>query len=430
MTGNIFPLRGSTSFDADVTSPPGARAAALWVDDGDWDETDIPRRGWIAPGYVMRKAVTLIGGQGSAGKSSLCVGWAVALATGQALGRFQPVRRHGVAAQECARYRVSLYNVEDDNDEQKRRLTAALRVAGYGPDALRGRVARLGPHNIGTLLELDPATGRLRETPVWERLVEHIEAFRPDVLCLDPLVELHTADENSNGELRHVIARLRGLAQQYDLAVLLVHHTRKGSVAGDMDSLRGAGSIVGAARMVFTVATMTAEEAQKLGVSAVARRSFFRVDGAKANYAPASDASWHELSEYRVDNGVADDAGMRGEDGDRVAAAKAWTPPEAARADDSPELMARIEAAIERGVGGEPYATHISEDLQKHPRSLWPVLVGLGITDRKVQRDVVKALLRDRGVEAAQYVNAKGNKPVGLRAKSGRPAVRWVEGEG
>ena len=44
---------------------------------------------------------------------------------------------------------------------------------------------------------------------------------------------------------------------------MLVHHARKGSgqAAGDPDSLRGASSIVGAARIVLTVLTMDDEQA-------------------------------------------------------------------------------------------------------------------------------------------------------------------------
>lgn len=380
----------------------------LWIDDADWVEHEIRPRPWIAPGYLMRGAATLVGGQGSAGKSSLCCAWAVALALGQRIGRFAP-RRPATTL---------LYNVEDDLDEQRRRLSAALRQVNEDSSAIRGRITRAGPDGVGTLLELDPATNALRETAAMQRLAGHIEALKPDVVMLDPLIELHTADENDNAQLRRVLAHFRALGQRLRCAIVLVHHTRKGSMAGDMDSLRGAGSIVGAARMVFTVATMTEDEAKKLGVEVALRRQYFRVDSAKSNYAPAAEADWHRMVECVLDN-----SSEEYPEGDRVAAAVAWTPPVTATPEKAPELLAMIEAAIERGFGGEPYSDRMSEGER---RSIMPVLAAQGITDSRGRKALMDAL-RQRGVERRPYINAKGNVAHGLRAKSGRPAVRWVE---
>src|SRR3546814_20239038 len=67
------------------------------------------------------------------------------------------------------------------------------------------------------------------------------------MLIADPLVELHDASENDNGEMGAVGAILRGIAQQAGCATMVIHHTRQlpaGSSeghAGNMDSGRGAG---------------------------------------------------------------------------------------------------------------------------------------------------------------------------------------------
>ena len=89
-------------------------------------------------------------------------------------------------------------------------------------------------------------------------------------------MELHDAEENDNTALRAVMAKFRNLAIQHNLAVVLVHHARKGSgsSAGDPDNLRGASSIVGAARIVLTVLTMDEEQAAKLGIGAKDRALF------------------------------------------------------------------------------------------------------------------------------------------------------------
>jgi len=80
--------------------------SALWVKTGSWVEEDLPKRPWIAKGYLLRSSVTVIAGAGAAGKSMLCLGYAVALAFGEKWGKFAPLET-------C---RVSLVNAEDDAD--------------------------------------------------------------------------------------------------------------------------------------------------------------------------------------------------------------------------------------------------------------------------------------------------------------------------
>lgn len=284
------------------TKPP-----ALWVDAEAWAEADIVKRPWIAPGYLLRGAVTVLSGPGSAGKSSLVVGWSIGLALDKTWNRFHPT----------GRMKVFNYNTEDDRTEQHRRMSATLRQFGAVPQDLARRVIRIGPTGTGSLLHRDPNTGRLMFTQAMNELEALLEAERPDVLILDPLVELHDAEENDNTALRAVMARFRAVAVQFDLALVLIHHARKGSgsAAGDPDSLRGASSIVGAARVVLTVLTMDEEQAGKLGIPSKDRGRYFRVDGAKSNYAPLHEAEWFQRVEYEIDNG------------ERIAAAVPWEPP-------------------------------------------------------------------------------------------------------
>lgn len=283
--------------------------APIWINAEEWAECDIPARPWIAPGYLIRGAVTVLSGPGSAGKSSLVVGWSIALALAKRWHRFVPV----------APMRVFNYNTEDDNTEQHRRMSATLRQFDATPRDLGNKVVRIGPNGTGTLLRRDPISGRLGFTAAMRALETLLEEQRPDVLILDPLVELHDAEENDNTALRAVMAKFRQLAIQYNLALVLIHHARKGSgsAAGDPDSLRGASSIVGAARVVLTVLTMDEEQAGKLGINPKDRARYFRVDGAKSNYAPLHEAEWFERVEYELDNG------------ERVAAAVPWQPPSA-----------------------------------------------------------------------------------------------------
>lgn len=116
---------------------------ALWVDDDDWTEADIPCRPWVVPGYALRGSVTVLCGPPSAMKSSLVLAWGCSLAIHHAFGRFTPLPPG----------KMLIYNVEDDRLEQRRRLSATLRqFPGATPESIKGKVIRTGPEQIGTLL--------------------------------------------------------------------------------------------------------------------------------------------------------------------------------------------------------------------------------------------------------------------------------------
>ena len=372
----------------------------LWSDCGEWTEAEMERRPWVVPGYAMRGAVTIVAGMGSAGKSSLMVGWAIAAALGEPLGRFCPP----------APVKVLTYTVEDDADEQRRRLSAALRPFGRFPRDIAGKVIRCGPSGVGTLIERD-AMGQITLTAAWEGLRALLTQHRPDIVILDPLVELHTAEENDNTALRLVIAHLRELAQEFRCALILVHHTRKGATAGDMDSIRGAGSLVGAARAAFTVTPMSEEEAEALAISGVQRRHFVRVDSVKGNYAPPQEADWHQLQEYELDNG------------ETVAAMIPWTPP-AGASGPAPEAMALIEAELARGTAGGPYSPRLVAD---QPRSAAALFARHGIGTTAAQKSALRAL-QAKGWTVQRFRDLDNDPRNGLRSPDGLPKARWFEG--
>ncbi|MGI4799317.1 MAG: AAA family ATPase [Janthinobacterium lividum] len=330
----------------------------------------------------------------------------VAYAVGLALG--QPI--HGMRP--AAPCRVMLYNVEDDQDEQKRRLSAVLTSMGRAPADIAGRVARVMPTGAGALLEHNPDPDHgptLRHTAAMVALIAAIERERPDVLVLDPFAELHDQDENANVALREVVAVFRRLAVDHNLALVLVHHTRKGPAdPGNMDAARGASSVVSAARVVLTVSTMDEAAAERLGIAPDKRRHYFRVDGAKSNYAELTDAEWFERVSYSV--GAGDDT---------VAVPVPWEPPS-----DAVSLDTRlaIERAVEQGSGAEPWSVKLSGDA----RSVRRLFEQHGIRNTKKQREELDGLLA-RGFKEAAYRRPNRGVGSGLRASSGKPhEVKWI----
>lgn len=337
-TGEISPGTPGASKTADPAPgeiSPTSPQSPLWVDIDAWEPQAIPRRPWVVPNYLMRGSVSVLSGQGAGGKSSLVVAWTISAATGAPIGEFKPPQ-----PLICVNY-----NTEDDQDEQRRRYSAALADAGKEPRDIARRVLRCGPQSIGTLFERDQQTGRVVPTTAMQALEYLCEQSGADVLICDPLAELHNAEENDNTAMRAVVAAFRGMAQRLGIAILILHHDRKGNNApGDMDRMRGASSITGAVRVMLTLTTMSQEEAEKFNIPPDQRRRHFRVDGAKSNYAPAQDAEWWRLSGVEIPNG------------ETVAAARPWSPPGAFDGIAMSTCVAILEA-MQRGLSGAPYGS-------------------------------------------------------------------------
>jgi hypothetical protein len=376
---------------------------ALWIDDGDWAEADIPCRPWVVPGYALRGSVTLVTGPPSAMKSSVMLAWAVAIALHREFGRFQPL----------AAGKVIIYNVEDDMHEQRRRLSAALRQFGAAPVDIQQKIIRVGPSTIGTLVQRE-AAGEISFTGTMTAIVELIKMHKPSVLIVDPLAELHTAEENDNTALRAVIAEFRKIAVLYNLAVVILHHTRKGSgqAAGDPESARGASSIIGAVRVAVTLTGMTEDDAKAFGMPTdpAARSHYVRMDDAKSNYAPLRSAQWFEKLAIELDNG------------DTVAAAVPWIPPQAKVATHTE--LAALASAIELGApGGEPWSPKLSDE----PRSVRALLKQFEFFG-DAQKAVMARLQAECGVVTGRYHAPSRHWVAGLHVAN-KPQAKWQEME-
>jgi RecA-family ATPase len=62
-------------------------------------------------------------------------------------------------------------------------------------------------------------------------LEETVARLKPRLLVLDPFVRLHRIDENVSGDVAPLLAFLRELQRRHAIAVVLVHHAKKGAGA-------------------------------------------------------------------------------------------------------------------------------------------------------------------------------------------------------
>jgi hypothetical protein len=246
-----------------------------------------------------------------------------------------------------------------------------------------------------------------------DRLEHLICQHNIDVLFVDPLSELHNVEENDNGAMRAIVARFRELATKHNIAVCILHHTRKGGASspGDLDTARGASAIAGAVRVALTLCGMSEDDASALGLSTdvQARSHYIRLDDAKQNYAAILDAEWFEKVVHTLDNG------------ELVPAAEPWIPPPQKEA--SQTEMASLASAIERGTpDGAPYSPKLSKD----GRSVRALLEQYGLA----QKTTMDRLRAEMGVTTSHYRQSgrRSSDALGLHIAF-KPAANWVEQE-
>lgn len=164
-------------------------------------------RRWLVEGLWSEEAVGIVGGEPKCCKSFLALDVAVSVASGAPCLRRFAVPRRG---------RALLFAAEDALHVVRRRLEGICTAAGVAFDAsLDVQVI------TADTLRLDLPEDR-------RRLHETVEALRPRLLALDPFVRLHRKDENVAGDVAPLLAFLRELQRRFSMAVLLVHHARKG----------------------------------------------------------------------------------------------------------------------------------------------------------------------------------------------------------
>jgi AAA domain-containing protein len=166
-----------------------------------------PELRWLVTHLWSQDAVGIVGGEPKCCKSFLALDLAVAVAAGVPC-----LRRFAVPVPG----RVLLYAAEDAHPIVRRRLEGIAIAAGVDLCDLDIQVI------TAPTLRLDLPADRLA-------LQEAVASLQPKLLILDPFVRLHRIDENASGEVAPLLAYLRELQRRYALAVLVVHHAKKGA---------------------------------------------------------------------------------------------------------------------------------------------------------------------------------------------------------
>lgn len=271
------------------------------------DPAAVTARPWLVPKLLMLEGVTLINAIGSGGKSSLSLTIAAHFAVGKDFGPYKLTIPY--------RPVVSIiHNDEDDAQEQARRLLAICACYKLDYQAVKSNLVlvcrgqtdfRFARANIQGV-QVDQET-----VDFWADLA-HREGAQ--FIALDPLINIHECAENDNMQMSRVMKAISAMAEKSGAAVMVMHHTGKGSssssLAGSTEAARGASAIGTAIRIAITMTNADSRDCEEYGIDPKDRFKYVRLDDAKANvFLRSNQASlWLKWETVRLHSG--DDVGV------------------------------------------------------------------------------------------------------------------------
>lgn len=170
---------------------------------------------YLAEGFLESRTIGFVGGEPKLGKSWLALDIGLCIASGTAIFDTYTVKKT----------RRVLYIQEEDSEEIVRRRVNLL-CAGHDitvPDDDHFRVAiRKG--------------FRIDDTAWYEILRKELDTFRPDLVVVDVLNKVHSADEKDQKQMTEMMWLFEYCRRDFDCGFMLVHHFKK---QGQHGSKRG-----------------------------------------------------------------------------------------------------------------------------------------------------------------------------------------------
>jgi hypothetical protein len=359
---------------------------------GEWDAGDDlelpPPRGWLLGNVFCRRFMSSLLADGGVGKTALRYAQLISCAIGRSLTGEHVFQR-------C---RVLIVSLEDDTEELRRRILAACLHHSIDRSELKGWLFLSAPGAAGGKLMITDKRGQLMRGSLADNLEKAITDHTIDIVSIDPFVKAHSVEENNNSVIDDVVQILTDLAAKYNLAVDAPHHTSKGGAVepGNADRGRGASAMKDAGRLVYTLATMSPEEAEAFGIDEERRREFVRMDSAKVNITRhLGIAKWFRLIGVRLGN-----ATELYPNGDEVQTVEPWKPPET-WTDLSADLINRILAEIDAGLGD---GSRYSDGPNAKKRAAWKVVLKHATPKSEHQaREIVRTWVENGLLVSEEY---------------------------
>jgi hypothetical protein len=345
----------------------------------------LPPREWVYGHFLIRRFVSVLGAPGGTGKTAYAIAVRLAVALGRPLVE-EPVHSTGA---------VWIYNLEDPREELLRRVQAALIAHGIRPTAMTGRLYLDSGRDQPLILAVRLPDGSTVATPLADALIAELIRREVRLLIVDPFVKSHRLEENRNEQVDFAATLWSRVADAAGCAVLLVHHFRKGGVAGDADAFRGASALVDAARAAVALRSMDDGEAERFGLPEEERWFYVRADNAKLNLAPRPlDATWLQLRSITLPNG------------DHVQAIARWRPASVFRdlsMNESADLVERLGSPRD---DGERWSAR-KQDLGRWGGELIMAITGCS---EEQARAMLAAYFASKALRIVEYPSPKQRK--------------------
>lgn len=152
------------------------------------------------------------------------------------------------------------------------------RVVMFSYEATAGELRYIAENDIGVpvtndstiLVADDPFGFRLDDPEGVSKLVRWLDKLKPLLVCLDPLRDFHTLDENDSGAIIRALRPLQQWAKRNEACALIVHHTKKRDEGNNThNDWRGTSALLG---MVDGCLTITRKAEETVLLSAAFKR--------------------------------------------------------------------------------------------------------------------------------------------------------------
>jgi RecA-family ATPase len=232
--------------------PVASKPRALdFLDPSEWQGQLVPTRRWLVPNRIPRANVTILNGDGAAGKTTIALQLVEAAPCGgDWLGSI--VDEPGPAI---------FLTAEEDRDEIHRRLAAIVVQKGKKFSDLSDIQILCLPGEDAVLGLVDGRSGIVRPTPLFDGLLLAATTRRPALIVIEAAADVFAGNENDRAQVRQFIGLLRRLAMNSGAAVMLIAHpSLTGLASGTGSSGSTAWNNSARSRLYFTGAKKGADD--------------------------------------------------------------------------------------------------------------------------------------------------------------------------
>jgi len=174
-----------------------------------------PEREFLVKDLIPHANVTTLGGDGATGKSLLAMQLAIAVE------RNTKWIGHDIAKPGPVLY----FSAEDDENETHIRLKEITHSERIPLDEVNElHIALMAGEDALLAVEDTAQAAVLKKTPLFERLRQWASHIKPKLIILDNLADIFGGNENAKAPARQFIGMLRGLAIEFDCAIVMLSH--------------------------------------------------------------------------------------------------------------------------------------------------------------------------------------------------------------